>query len=181
MSTKQILIESYLRLGTANGFDNVSLQNLADGAEIKKASIFSHFKSYEDLKRQALQYCLDDLENRTFEINPKVNDKEQLFIDLINSFTDKFTDFPVNALISMIVQKKSYDNEFSNLSEKIDFMIMSRFRVALDYCVQRSWSDLEDTDDMAVLFAGYLRKLIEKPDVSDSELSDFADMILNLI
>lgn len=180
-NTKLKLIESYLNIGLIKGFDNTSLQDLANDANIKKPSIFSHFKDYEDLKDQALQYCLNEIGNKTFEINPKAENAETLFLELINSFIDAFSEFPANSLLCLIDQKKTYSEDIQALSNRIDLMINSRFQVALDYCFQRSWTDITNTDEIAKLLTFYLRQLLIQKNMSDDDLSDMLKIILHLI
>lgn len=181
MSTKQAIIDTYLDLGLSLGYDNVSLNNIAGSVGIKKASIFSHFTDYNALKEAAVSYCMEKLASVNFEINPKAPDAESLFLDLVNSFIEVFCNMPGKALLILIDQKHYYDSSLAELSDKIDLMIESRFKVAFDFCIQRSWTELADTDNLAVLFSAYLRKLIVNQKVSDESLSDFIGMILSTL
>lgn len=181
MSTKQALINSYLTQGVEKGFDNVSLQDIADAVSIKKASIFSHFRDYNDLKAQAIAYCDEELASKSFEINPRAANAEDLFLSLINSFLDVFTAAPVHALLCMISQKKTYDAKMKVMSEKIELMIKSRFTVALDFCVQRSWSSSNSTDELATLYALLFSNLLTNNEITDDNLSDILEVILATI
>lgn len=177
MDTKDRILNSYLLLGQRNGFLSVSLSQVSEMAGIKKATLFSHFKDKEELINQAIDKCLKTLDKAEFNIDFKAKDREDLFVGLINSFTDIFTEAPVSALLSFAEQLRSVDERALKLSEDIDRIITSRLLVALDYCVQRSWSSIDYTDALAEILCPNVRNMING--FTDQET--FIDNLLQLI
>ncbi len=64
MTTRDKIIFAALRSFLTIGVDQTSLSNIADAVNIKKPSIYYHFKSKEDLINQCTFNILDDLEHR---------------------------------------------------------------------------------------------------------------------
>lgn len=170
MSTKQDVIKAYLELGSSKGFDNVSLADIARTVEIKKASLFSHFESFDSLKKSAVDYCLTALENASFDIDFKASSKEKLFDSFLNAYSETFSNFPLNSYLSLLDQKKPFDSLYSQLSHQLNLMICSRLTVALDFSVQHGWSDIKDTDHLAWMLTLCLRDGSEDSSIPFSNL-----------
>ncbi len=132
--TKSKIINSYLVLGAQKGYDNISLSEIATYTGIKKASIFSHFKSYEEIKTESVNFLISTLrELNKKSINIPINNNHKIILELsLNSFLNTLISEPVIYLICMIEQKRTYNKEFKKLSDDIVFMIYSRLEVAFD-------------------------------------------------
>lgn len=169
MNTDQSIIRTYLSLGAQNGFDNVSLSQIASELGIKKPSLFSHFENFDSLKQSAEDFCLEVLSNTDFTIDFKAPSKDSLFESFIESYSKAFTTYPLNCWISLLDQKKAYSEKYRKLSNQLTLMISSRLTVALDFCVQHGWSDISNTDRLAGLLALELRNADEFSDIDWSE------------
>ncbi len=168
MDTKLRMIESFLKMGTESGFDNLSLSKITDSVDIKKASFYSHFNSFSELEDAAVEYCLDKLAAKDFKLNTKAGNMRVLLEYLFGDLYTMFTEFPVNALYSISVQKKTYDRRFTGLYNQLEMMVNARILVALDFCVQHSWTNIKDTDSLSLLLS---KAFLSNP---DSELADTA-------
>lgn len=157
-STRRKLIESYLIEGEEHGFDTVSLGSLAKTVGITKSTIFSHFSNSEDLHNAAIEFCTSSINAGSFSVNFKARNLQDLFTGLINSVTDTFTAFPMNAYLSFLEQKKLTDNGAAALDGSLNSMLRARILVALDYAVQRSWLSINDTDSFADILTPYFRR-----------------------
>lgn len=160
MTKKEEIINAFLYLGSEKGFDNVSLKDIADEVGIKKPSLFSHFSSRDEIERQAVSFCMDVLSLKKFDIDPKAETKQIFAERLMSSLGQCFSAFPCNCLLSLTEQKKSFDAYYEDLANQIDLMICARLTVALDFCVQRSWSDINDTDSHARLITPFVREIL---------------------
>lgn len=168
MDTKQRMIESYLRMGTESGFDNLSLSRITDSVDIRKASFYSHFNSFSELENTSIGYCLDKLASVDFKLNTKAENMKVLLEYLFGDLYNMFSAFPINALYSISVQKKSYEKKYAKLYSQLEMMVNARILVALDFCVQHSWTDIKDTDALSLLLS---RAFLSNP---DSDLADTA-------
>lgn len=64
MKTKEKIMLSVLELASENGLGNVSLSMIADKVGIRKASLFSHFKSKDDIIGSLYEYLRERARNR---------------------------------------------------------------------------------------------------------------------
>ena len=181
MDRKTHIINTYLELGSKNGFSSVSLNDIAEKEGINKASIFSHFKSYSELKEQADNFCLNILQSKEISVDFTASSVQEVLENLINGFIDTFSDSVLNKWLICLEQLKSTSPKHKTCSEAIDSMINARITVALDYCVQRGWSDLNDTDAVSALLTPFVRSVLispeEKEDTLEDVLSAFTEMI----
>ncbi len=176
--TRQRIIESYLETGAVEGFDKVSLSTIASMSGITKATVFSHFESFQALRQAALEFCTSSINADSFSVNFKARDLQDLFTGLINSVTDTFTAFPLNAYLSFLEQKKLTDGTANALDSSLNSMLRARILVALDFAVQRSWLSINNTDSFAEILCPYLRKGLTSADESywDSLMDFFKDL-----
>jgi len=180
-TTRENIIRSYLTLGTEKGFDNVSLEDIAQNCGITKATIFSHFENYAALKADALALCKTALDNADFSVNFRT-DYANLFTGLANSAIDTFSSYPLDCYFSLLDQKGMTDPAILHLRADLNSMFRARILVALDYAVQRSWLETDDTDSLstvlaACMYEGIRRELsaahnhMDFPDIWDSFIS----------
>lgn len=170
MTNKENIIKAYLTLGAERGFDNISLSDIANEVGICKASLFSHFQGFEEIKKAAEDYCRDILENTNFSINFKATSKKQLFQSFLDSYSEAFSTYPLSCYLSLIDQKKAFSEKYQEENRRINMMICSRLTVAIDFSVQHGWSDINDTDRMAWFLTLCLRDNPEESELFFSEL-----------
>jgi len=151
--TKEEIVLSLLSLGEEKGLANVSMSDIALAVGIRKASLYSHFESYQAMIDATIVYCQGILQKRTFVVDFRSKDAQSLLISLVDSFLGTFAEAPLCSYLSIIQQQRMFDETFDNLYRKLLFMVTARIRVALEYCVQRSWLDIEDTDIASDYFA----------------------------
>ena len=181
MVTKDKIAEEYLKLGIEKGFDNVSLQNIAEKAGLRKASLYSHFKDYSQLEHYAVEYANSGLSKQEFTVNFAASDMETLMSELLDSIISVFTEFPVYGLLILTEQRKTYSKIYGELSERLNMMINARMQVALEYCVQRSWTDLRDTDEISLLFSTALRSYLVNSNVTDTDMDSLLRTFLHIL
>lgn len=77
MSKKQItqekIIQSFLSTASEKGAGATSLSDISDMLEIKKASLYNHFASRDDMYNATLEYCSSEILNSTFLVKGSVD------------------------------------------------------------------------------------------------------------
>lgn len=177
MATKESLIKDYLFLGRDKGFLNISLQDIATYEGIKKPSILSHFSSYEELKKQALDYCLTVLEQNEINVSFSKENVKEVLEDLLSSFFKAFSNPILSSYLSLLNQMQDIDKTYKKYSDNLDMMIKSRLTVALDFSNQRSWTDISDTDSLAEILCPFIRSILTKKELPDWELSNMIKVL----
>ena len=171
MTTKEEIINALLSLGEEKGLANVSLADIALEVGIRKASIYSHFESQQALTDAAMSYCAQLLSQREFTVDFKAPDAGSLIYSLADSFLQTFTEAPLSSYYSIIHQQMLFDPAFSSLNDRLESMLTARVRVALEFCVQRGWLDIPDTDIAADFFSGALTDALRTTLSGESDYS----------
>ncbi|MFZ5969862.1 MAG: TetR/AcrR family transcriptional regulator [Bacillota bacterium] len=126
MTTKDRILMTSLKFFLTQGYDNTTLSMIADEVNIKKPSIYYHFKSKEDLLFQCIYLIINNLEGQIASsvaksVHPK--DKLESFFECVLDFNSKLSvmmghDF--NTPVNLISFFQLSANRFSELSERID-------------------------------------------------------------
>lgn len=86
--TQENIINAFLFSAFENGAGASSLQDISDILQIKKASLYNHFESKDEMYAATLDYCRMYLSNVNF-IPDELREKPNLFDDSINSIFKK--------------------------------------------------------------------------------------------
>jgi AcrR family transcriptional regulator len=78
MTTKERIFEAALDLAAQKGFDAVSVREIAETVGIKKASLYSHFSSKDELLEQIFEYPMTALMNMA----PQGMESEQMIVSM---------------------------------------------------------------------------------------------------
>lgn len=182
MTTREEIITALLSLGEEKGLANVSLADIADEVGIRKASIYSHFESQQALVDAMILHCRKELSTKTFAVDFKAKDAHIMLTALFDNIIRVFAEKPISSFFSIVQQQRMYDKAFASEDRLISSMINARIRIALEFCVQRSWLDIRETDFAADLMtAVVMRKICDVlSDSSDWETDRLADGLIEL-
>ena len=160
MSTREDIITALLNLGEEKGLANVSLSDIALEVGIRKASIYSHFESQQAMVDAMTIRCRDQLKQKTFNVDFKAKDAHSMLVSLFDNIIMVFAEKPISSYFSVVQQMSMFDEAFANENRLMASMVNARIRIALEFCVQRSWLDIRDTDFAADLVtAAVMRKI----------------------
>ncbi|MBR6084929.1 MAG: TetR/AcrR family transcriptional regulator [Spirochaetales bacterium] len=182
MSTREEIITALLDLGEEKGLANVSLSDIALEVGIRKASIYSHFESQQALVDAMTIYCRNQLKQKSPDVDFKAKDAHSMLVSLFDNIVNVFAQKPISSYFSIVQQQRMFDESFAEDDRLIQNMINARIRIALEFCVQRSWLDIRDTDFAADLMtAAVMRKICDVlSDASDWETDRLADGLIEL-
>lgn len=192
MNTNEDIVLKTLELGHEKGLANVSILDIATATGLRKSSLYSHFKSKDDIIQSMMDHCHDLLAEKTFMVDFKAKDAQSLLVSLIESFIETFAEPPLSHYYAVVQQQRLYHPSFSTIAHELESMVTARVKVALEYCVQRSWLDIHDTDAAGELFScavqDRLAKLSATPEAAtalgcedtDWELNRLVDNLLML-
>lgn len=114
-TTKERIFEASLELFSQKGFDAVSMREIAEAVGIKKASLYSHFSSKDELLEKLFEYPMTRLTN----IGPQGVDTEQMivtmgvdgFMTMASGVFNKWIEGPEMEKIWRIIYIEMYHNE----------------------------------------------------------------------
>jgi len=99
-------------------------------------------------------------------------------------FLQTFTEPPLSSYFSIVQQQRMFDPLFAQHHQRLTAMIGARVRVALEYCQQRSWLYMKDTDIASDLFTSSITEclceVIVNPEDADWRLDRLVDGLLVL-
>ena len=182
MSTREDIITALLNLGEEKGLANVSLSDIALEVGIRKASIYSHFESQQAMVDAMITWCRDQLKQKTFNVDFKAKDARTMLVSLFDNIIMVFAEKPISSFFSVVQQMSMFDETFADENRLMASMINARIRIALEFCVQRNWLDIRDTDFAADLVtAAVMRKICDVlSDEADWETDRLADGLIEL-
>lgn len=169
MSKKQItqekIIQSFLTSAATKGAGATSLSDISDMLEIKKASLYNHFTSREDMYNATLDYCSLEILNSTFLVKECV-------------------EAAANSKIGALAYLKKTITQYFKLFESEPFYKMHVFihseqyfnRKALDI-VQADYKRMGDQLREALK----IFKKAEKCQFEDKELKEISSSIISVI
>ena len=160
MSTREEIITALLDLGEEKGLANVSLSDIALEVGIRKASIYSHFESQQAIIDAMRLHCRNLLRGKKLNVDFKAKDARTMLVSLFDNIIMVFAEKPISSFFSIVQQMSMFDDDFAEENRLMASMINARIRIALEFCVQRSWLDIRDTDFAADLMtAAVMRKI----------------------
>lgn len=162
MNTNEDIILKTLELGYEKGLANVSILDIATATGLRKSSLYSHFKSKNDIIQSMMGYCQSMLAGKTFMVDFKAKDAQSLLVSLIESFIETFAEPPLSHYYAVVQQQRLYHPSFSTIAHELESMVTARVKVALEYCVQRSWLNINDTDAAGELFSSAVQNCLAK-------------------
>lgn len=110
MTSKERIIRAARKAFADKGHDGVSMSEIAEIAQVKKALIYYYFPSKEDLFYEVWRYSIDELENHIFS----ETNKESVYISKFKRILRSYIDFITNKN----EVKKIMDQERVNLSRE---------------------------------------------------------------
>lgn len=189
MKRKEEIILKTLEIGSLKGLANVSIRDIAKAMGLQQSSLYSHFESKDDLLQSILEYCHTLLAKKTFVVNFKAKDAQELLVSLVNSIIETFGEVPLSQYFAVVQQQRLFSQTYDEVAREISLMITARIQVAFEYCVQRSWLDIPDTDIASDFFSCAVQDCLIKLVSSDAmdteidpiwELNRLVDGILDL-
>ena len=182
MSTREEIITALLNLGEEKGLANVSLSDIALEVGIRKASIYSHFESQQAIIDAMRFHCRKILGENKLDVDFKAKDARSMLVSLFDNIIRVFAEKPISSFFSIVQQMSMFDEDFAEENRLMASMINARIRIALEFCVQRSWLDIRDTDFAADLMtAAVMRKICDVlSDEADWETDRLADGLIEL-
>ncbi|MFW6273651.1 MAG: TetR/AcrR family transcriptional regulator [Halanaerobium sp.] len=182
--TKDVIINSAVRLFSEKNYHAVSMSQIADAADLSKGTLYWHFESKEELFREILIKGIDYFDKNFRRILKYEGDFENKIYDLIDFVIDSYIE-NINILILIQNNLRLIDKELENqLSQKNqDFInIISQF---IEKAIDEGIVVRQDPSDLAlmilsILFSDQVKKMLINCD-EQKEQKETKDFIYNFI
>lgn len=149
MAKKKITPEKIITAFLFCAFDKsagaTSLADIADYLEIKKASLYNHFESKEDMYSATLDFCREYVSRTKFLPDSLLNESafktlslEEAFSQLIKSYIHIYESEPFFQIFAFIHSEKYFNKIAADIADeeksKLEFCVS---QVILSYCNQK--------------------------------------------
>lgn len=183
--TKKSIIESALKLFSKYNYHNVSMNQIAEGAEVSKGSLYWHFDSKEELFREILIDGIDYFNEIFKEIAAKNIAAEEKIYQLIEQVIkilyqniDFITIFKNN--INLINQEFE---EYSQAKHQENIDALTRI---IDEGIESGLFVDQDSENislmiLSLLFSDQIRFLLLKEHQKENKIEEQIDFIYNFI
>lgn len=156
---KQDILEATLELACEKGLGNVSMSQIADKVHLKKSSLYSHFKSKDEIiESMYVHFRLKAKnQNRIQEMDYDALFKERTLKEIlsqcVNSYRQINSDPDMNRFYRLIMAQRVYDSMAAHIMiEEINKMIQTT--KLLFYALSaKKIADFVDPDAAAISFA----------------------------
>lgn len=155
-NTKREILEAALELFSVQGYEAASISQIADAVGIRKASMYSHFRSKQEI--------LDSLIQEIFEQYSKHSMFEQANWDDL-AFTKDKLDITPDTVLQMILEHIRYILHDPQISKSRKMLTVEQFRNTK----LKELQTRQNYTDVMRYFTGMMRFLIRKGKLTDSD------------
>lgn len=149
--SKEDIIKAFLDEAFMRSAGETSLKDIADKIGIKKASLYNHFESREDIVKQTFASCAEYISAITF--TPKDIDAVTkkypapvVFKGIVNRYFKMHEKSPLFQIYTFVASQKYFSAEAAQITEEQDAKILADTQTVLRSLV--SFGKLELSDDM---------------------------------
>lgn len=155
-NTKREILEAALELFSVQGYEAASISQIADAVGIRKASMYSHFRSKQEI--------LDSLIQEIFEQYSKHSMFEQANWDDL-AFTKDKLDITPDTVLQMILEHIRYILHDPQISKSRKMLTVEQFRNTK----LKELQTRQNYTDVMRYFTGMMRFLIRQGKLTDSD------------
>jgi len=134
MNTKELILQEALKMFSYQGYDSVSIRDIANAVNIKESSIYYHFKNKQDILDSLVSKFEEHISMLVEKLNEaiiKLIPNESFSPVSINEYYfDQYLFDPFcNQMLRFIMLEQFHNNEMAALYEKILFELPHKYQV----------------------------------------------------
>lgn len=148
-STRQKILDAALDLFSTQGFEATSVSQIADRVGIRKASMYSHFASKQEILESLMQETMKHYERHTIFFDSRIADQ----------------DLNVKSITEMIVGQIRYIIHEPQIVKGRKMLTVEQFRnpILAELQTKQNYTNVMN------FFAGLVKKLIEQGKLADND------------
>ncbi len=148
-STRQKILDAALDLFSTQGFEATSVSQIADRIGIRKASMYSHFASKQEILESLMQETMKHYERHTIFLDSRIADQ----------------DLNVKSITEMIVGQIRYIIHEPQIVKGRKMLTVEQFRNPILAELQTK----QNYTNVMIFFSGLVKKLIEHGKLADND------------
>lgn len=177
--TRKMIVEAFIKLVQKDGFDNLTIQEIADEAMINRATFYAHFKDKQDLYHYVFSFALDSIKE-VLSIEILTSDHKVAIQNVENMLTHFFKLAQDNRGFFKIL---TTGNNTTTLTETLQSVLRHRYAEIFNHLEIKQGQTLIPTsfiiDYMTSIFVGILHWWLNND--SDFSPEHMAKLVIQLI
>lgn len=134
------------------GYEMLTISNLAEKLNVKKASLYYHFESKDMLISALYDYFNEKLAHRGFRIDFSL-DSEEILSKTYEHWREIFLSDELSCGLSLIEQRKEVDERAYEIYNSLHLMLRSQSDAVMENLVSRNKFKKQDSALLGELFA----------------------------
>ena len=163
--TRELIVSSFLTAAAEKSPGSISLTDVSEILEIKKASLYNHFSSREEIYNATLDYCQSEILNATYisdenkEIakSPKSN-ALSIFKNIITQYFKLYESEPFFKMYAFVYSEQYFNRKAMEISLAAYKRISDETKLLLKTFKDsgKCRADEKDLKDISVIFSSLL-------------------------
>ena len=155
-STKQEILEASLDLFSTQGYEATSMSQISEAVGIRKASLYSHFASKQEILDSLLHTVIEQYEKHSIFANADWDSPD---------FTKDKENITPDAAVQMVIGQIRYILHDTQVSRARKMLTIEQFRNAQ----MAAWQTKQNYTDVMRYFTGLVRFLIRQGRLADCD------------
>ncbi len=157
--TKQDILEAALELACEKGLGNVSMSQIADKVHLKKSSLYSHFKSKDEIIESMYSYFrlkarhqnhIHDIDYDALFEGRSLN---EILRQCVNNYRQINTDPDMNRFYRLIMAQRVYEPVASQIMIEETNKMIQTTKLLFYALIAKKVADFQNPDAAAISFA----------------------------
>ncbi|MBR3241325.1 MAG: TetR/AcrR family transcriptional regulator [Parasporobacterium sp.] len=164
---KQEIIQAALELAAENGLGTVSMQQIADKLGIKKASLYNHFSSRDEIIEAMYELLREESKRKTdageidYDALTADRSMSKILTTCVNSYREIVTEPQMFLFYKLIMSERSINSKAAEIMVR-ETKTMINATKAIFYALQvKGVADFKDADTAAFSFAMAVHAILE--------------------
>ena len=184
--TKQEIIEATLDLACEKGLGRISMQQIADRVNLKKSSLYSHFKSKEEIIEGMYVYIRENTKQQTGNTDVDYGkivegrSLSEILTGVVDSYRNMGSTSDMNRFFAMIMSERAFDPIAAQIMVEETRKMITATKNLFYAISAKGIAHFDNPDGAAITFAMSVHSILDHESDSHHAGSDDADGEMDL-
>ena len=184
--TKQEIIEATLDLACEKGLGRISMQQIADRVNLKKSSLYSHFKSKEEIIEGMYVYIRENAKQQTGDTNVDYGkyvegrSLSEILTGVVASYRNMGATSDMNRFFAMIMAERAFDQMAAQIMVEETRKMITATKNLFYAISAKGITHFDNPDGAAITFAMGVHSILDHESDSLHAGSNDADGEMDL-
>ena len=177
---KDKIINAAFTIVATNGYENLTMDNLAKMVEVKKGSLYYYFSSKENLIDSLYTYITTYIKQFTFKIS-LAQDAQTILSSCFNFWKQLYFD-DLYLYMPLIEQRKNIDKRADDINAHINMMIKAQSSAIIENILSKNNIYNKNVEVLSLMFSSSAFNILNSDhseETEDSFLKEFCNVLEN--